>query len=272
MGDELANVLLGILANKLTWVLSAGGATFVLLPRLLWQLGGAREQAQVKLYASHREPVLTRAQALPVVGVGQVQALAAILPSLVRVYGWRWRQPIALRPADATIAAPDLTGNVIMLGGQSRNGATRKLLTELGHELGVQQRHGAPSVSGDCIRFRDGDGSWSDWLGGLEIDGTSKTVTEDYGLIMRVPNPWDQDESRRTCLVFAGVHTYGTFAAAQHFVRQWWKPMWWTRQGVIALVRVEVRDQHVTATERIFFRRVKLGKPSSAAMSTRART
>jgi hypothetical protein len=252
------DVALGVAANAITALIGAAG--FVFLPRALWRLGGAQRLGELHVYASYRPPELTRGADLPVMGVGQVQALAALMPSLVRSYGWRWRGAPSVSAARPGIEARELQGNIILLGGQSRNEATRKLLREC--DIGVEQEHREATESGDVIRVRDQAGQWSTWLGGLNVEPTAVSITRDYGLIVRVPNPWDRDSKGRACLVFAGAHTWGTGAAAAFFVRQWWKPKWWARRGFVALIEVEVRDGLVVDSTCVFFRPIS-SRPSS---------
>lgn len=162
--------------------------------RGLWQFAATQKLREVKLYASHREPERTRAQDLPVIGIGQVHAIAAVAPSLDRAYGLFQHDFLAMRPASFDIDAADLTGNVIIMGGQSRNGATRKLLAEV--ELGIEQTNGTPGISGDRFRVRRANGSWSRWLGGIPVDGEVHEIKEDYGFIVRIANPWDGKQRR----------------------------------------------------------------------------
>jgi hypothetical protein len=140
------------------------------------------------------------------------------------------------------------------LGGSSRNAVTRRFLEKRIDILGVRQEHGNPRVSGDRLIVRNSNGGW-EAFGGLPLDGTIREVAEDFALIVRMPNPWDES-GRKQCVLFAGVHTYGTAAAARYFVRQWWKPVWWGRAGIMAVLRVEVEDGHVIGSRLIRFRRL----------------
>lgn len=237
-------------------VATIGLLSVLVLSRKLWRLSGARRSDALKIFVSHREPEKTRAYPLPVTGVGQLLAVAAMTPSLVRTYGWRWREPFTVRPGTESMRAPDLGGNLILLGGVSRNKVTEKLLAKCGEEIGIGQRYGHPHLYGDRIFWRRDDGSW-EGIGGTPrpADNGPGEVTTDYAMILRMPNPWDGDR-RRQCVVFAGVHTFATGEAARYFVRQWWKPKWWRRAGVAAVIRVEVVDGHAIHSQRIRFRRL----------------
>jgi hypothetical protein len=100
------------------FVATAGLLSVLVLSRRLWRLKGARHVAALKIFVSHREPEKTRAYPLPVTGVGQLLAVAAMTPSLVRTYGWRWREPLTIRPGVEETPVDDLRGNVILLRGR----------------------------------------------------------------------------------------------------------------------------------------------------------
>ncbi len=222
--------------------------------RLLWQISHPHRNGALTIYTSVREPEPTRTYRLPVVGLGQVYALSAIVPSLVRAYRRRTSDLMRIIPADTSIRGSDLEGNLILLGGASRNDATRRLLERCEPVLGVRQRHGDSKTGGDRLFLRQSDGSW-EVVGGMPIDGTLRHPSEDYALVVRIRNPWDVNEHAR-CLVFCGVHTYGTAAAARYFVRQWWKPWWWSRRGVLAIIRVELDEGYIIKMEKVAFRRL----------------
>jgi hypothetical protein len=222
------------------------------IPRQLWRLRGAHRLERLKIFVSARNPELTRTYALPVVGLGQLQAIAAIAASLVRAYGWRWRDPLPVRAGDDTVTASDLAGNIVALGGASKNAVTRRLLKRRGDALGLRQEHRDSELAGDRIFLRRRDGSWRPY-GGMAVTDGVQDVAEDYAVIVRLPNPWVESRGRQ-CLVFAGVYTFGTGAAARYFVRQWWKPMWWWPPGVVAVLRLEIEDGQVIQIERVAFR------------------
>jgi hypothetical protein len=225
------------------------------MPRRLWRLHGVRRPEDVKLLVSQRVPERMRSHALPVVGMGQLQAVGALAPSLVRSYGWRWRGPLSIRPGLPKLEARDLAENLILVGGASHNDVTRRFLEKSVDILGVEQRIN-PHVSGDCLSVRDVNGDWKSFEG-RPLDGTIGEITETFALIARMPNPWDE-RGRTQCVLLAGVHTYGTGAAASYFVRQWWKPAWRGRSGVRAILHVTVEDGHPVRSRVIDFQRLPL--------------
>jgi len=253
--DGLVDVGLGRIADALVGAAIVLVSVFV-VPRQLWRLHGAQRSSPPRIVVSYRKPEETSAYPLPVTGKGQLDAVGALAPSLVRAYGWRWRQPLTIVPGAEGTEPRDLGGNLILLGGPMRNEATRMLFARCGERLGVRQEPYDEEVYGDRLLIRDDDGGWQTFGGTPRArDGTRGKVTEDYGLVVRMPNPWD-DDRRKQCLVFSGVHTYGTGAAAAYFVKQWRKPAWWARHGVLALVRVEVDSDHVVEIEELLFRRL----------------
>jgi hypothetical protein len=216
---------------------------------------GVRRATDLAVYISfRRRPEETSVHRVPVVGLGQIGALACVIPSITRAYLRHNKDLPRILAAPPTLAMSQLLGNVVMIGGQSSNEATRRLLEHYEAILGVRQRHGDPQVSGDRFFFRSADGSWEP-IGGVPIDGTLHEIVEDYGLIVRVPNPWDPDRKTK-CLLFCGVMTYGTAAAAQYFVQQRWKPTWWTTRGLLILVRAKIYDGHIAGIDRVLCRRL----------------
>jgi hypothetical protein len=256
VGFDLADFVLEQVLGVLLGVMATLVSVFV-IPRQLWRLHDAHQPRALKIVASFREPEKTPAYRLPVTGVGQLRAVGALAPSLVRSYGWRWKESVAIVSGSGPMGVPQLAGNLILLGGTSRNEVTRRLLEKHGDRIGIRQEFGDTELYGDRLFFREDGGSWRAFGGTpapLDGDGSGQ-ITEDYALILRMPNPWDSG-GRAQCVVFSGVHTFGTAAAATHFVRQWWKPRWWRRAGVAALIRVEVEDGHVIGTKEIEFRRL----------------
>jgi hypothetical protein len=252
------NVILSIATNIAADALLAlfvYTATF-LPQRLLWRMHDVKRARDVSIYISfRRHQEETRVHRVPVVGLGQVGALACVLPSLTRAYWRRSHDVPRILPAQPSLLVSHLTGNIVMIGGQSSNEATRRLLERCEPVLGVRQQHGDSRVSGDRLFFRATDGSWAA-IGGVPVDGTLHHIEEDYGLIVRIPNPWDPDRKSQ-CVLLCGVMTYGTAAAAQYFVKQKWKPTWWSRRGIMALVRAEIDDGHIVNIQRLHFRRLK---------------
>lgn len=257
--DDAAGELLAIVVVTLVGYLGSW------LPgRRLWRLGHPqRDRLQIRIYVSVRTPEDTGHYLLPVVGLGQVLAIGAIAPSLARGYRRLGSRLPSIVPA-TDVSARDLTGNVLLLGGASHNSATRRLLERCEPSLGIRQIYGDANIAGDRLFIRQADQSWRA-LGGKPRDTGVGPITDDYALIIRTRNPWDNDRAS-TCVLFAGVHTYGTAAAAQYFAQQWWKPRWWFKREILMVIKVAVEDDHIIRIEPLEnIRRLPwgIGVPSS---------
>jgi hypothetical protein len=202
---------------------------------------------------SHRGSEPTKSYDLPLTGAGQVLALGAVAPSIARSYGWRWRwrESFTIVAAEKAPEHLPLGGNLIVLGGEWRNSVTKEIVDCLGSSIGVWQGHlDQPNRFGDILIVRQHDGEDKDFGGTPENSGGSRQLEKDFGLILRMPNPYDENR-RNQCLIFAGVHTYGTAGAAMHFAKRRWDPRWWNwwRAGIVAVVEVEIRHGRVVHTK-----------------------
>jgi hypothetical protein len=235
----------------------SGVVLFVFSPRRLWRFPHAGDRGELKLLVSQRSPEATRSYDLPVTGMGQLRAILAIAPSLVQAYGRRWRESLTVEAAEEPINPSHLRGNLISLGGVSRNAVTEELLDEYGEAAGVRQVASESAIRGDLLEVRGKDGEWR-VLGGTKAreHGGPGKVDVDYGLILSVPNPWD-GEARR-CVVFAGVHTYGTEAAAAYFARHSRDPRWLFGYGLVGVVKVKVKNGFIVpgSFEKEHFERI----------------
>jgi hypothetical protein len=155
LGDAAAVEVIDVIAFVLFVLLLA-----VLPPRRLWRLHRARTPEAVKFILSGREPEPTIAYDLPVTGVGQVLALGALTPSLVRSYGLRWKGSLTILPGRRKPDSLHLRGNLIVLGGQHGNEVTAEILDRHGAAIGVEQRYVKdPGEFGDILRVGQRDGS-----------------------------------------------------------------------------------------------------------------
>jgi hypothetical protein len=106
------------------------------------------------------------------------------------------------------IERDDLTGHVILLGGVIWNEITGRL-SEMA-ELPVRQVTGPELDSGD-IFVADIDGEerqfWPQWT-----DETKAVLTEDVGMLARVPNPLN---ANRTLTICNGIHSRGVYGAVR---------------------------------------------------------
>jgi hypothetical protein len=245
--DLLFSVLTDIASAGLLAVL--GWLTLLGARRRLWRIGGDGDSRRLVVCVSERLPESTRSYDLRLVGYGQVQALAALVPSLSRSHRRLVTPLVRVRMAGREISIIDLESNVVMLGGASRNTVTRNFLDHVRDDLGVDQRHADREFVGDRLLIRQNDGSWRA-VGGRPVDEANRDIQEDYGLVVRRRNPWDPSRDG-TCVLMAGVYTFGTAAAARYFADQAWNPRWWLRRDRVALLRVTVERGEVIGIELI---------------------
>lgn len=137
----------------------------------------------------------------PATGIGQVQALALIFPSLSSAY--RDVQVKNILLSDEQMQSR-IENDLIILGGPKNNQITRKLLDKLRDLQYLDQ------IENDIIwRAQPNPKRFTPTV----INGI---VTRDYGIIVRMENPFSPDNN--TVCLFSGGHTYGTVAAAKYFV------------------------------------------------------
>ena len=102
----------------------------------------------------------------------------------------------------------DLTGHLILLGGVVWNEITGRL-SEMAN-LPVRQVKDPPLESGE-IFVANADGKerqfWPKWT-----DENKKVLTEDVGLLARVPNPLN---ANRTLTICNGIHSRGVYGAVR---------------------------------------------------------
>ena len=122
--------------------------------------------------------------------------------------------------------------DLILLGGSKNNKITRRLINKFRTSSIVDQTATAIywMQSQDQKKFtpkiRD------------------KDVISDYGLIVRMKNPFTSYNS--TICLFSGEHTYGTIAAAKYFTENLYKEARWKDVGrnIVAIVSCDVVDGH----------------------------
>jgi len=215
-----------------TWLV--GRATRILPHRRLWHLG---KPDDVVICVAASGTVHTGEYLRPATGIGQVRALALILPSLSRAYN-------EIDVTRITLASETMRESreedLICLGGTKNNRITRQVLDKLGSDIPVSMT--------DTVIHWDG----VDYQGEVEGD----TVTRDYGLIVQTPNPF---APQRQLVILAGSHTYGTIAAARHFVEEFSRLPLWRLNNFVALVVADVQDDHVCPPDQVRFQRLRRG-------------
>lgn len=133
-------------------------------------------------------------------GIGQVNALSEIMPSIMEGYGHNKKISTRL---SADMSVKDLESELILVGGAKNNAYTQRVMDEFFEQSGAR---------------------YTDDLNTLEVDGEAIVstsadgqITKDYGMILRLPNPYTGN--RTSITIIAGLHTYGTGAAAKYLVR-----------------------------------------------------
>ncbi len=229
----MADILLGLAVN-LIWV--ALGTIGVLTVRLLVEVSPTRRLWRLRdprtlvICASTSIRTDTGEYYRPATGIGQVRALAITTHSLHR--GYRNLDTRNILLSDDQIHGR-IENDIILLGGPKNNTFTRRLLDKLKSQPVADQ-------SGSVI-------SWLRPPNQREfVPATSdRLVTTDYGLIVRVRNPFSTSDT--TACLFSGGHTYGTIAAARYFAETLFQRARFARgvaRNYAAIVRCDVVDGH----------------------------
>lgn len=206
--------------------------------RALWKLS---DPARLTVCVAESAAIDTGKYIRKTTGIGQVRALAVIVPSLTRAYGRIDTHHIQLA---GEALGPRAEGNLICLGGAKNNARTRDVLAAL-----AEAGFAVPTMDGSTICWPGGEGCVS-----YEAQAEQGTVLRDYGLVIRAPNPFGTDS---TVIVLAGASTYGAVAAARYFVEQ----CKFRRGWFAAVVSSQVRDDHVCPPEIV--RLERLARPAA---------
>jgi hypothetical protein len=197
--------------------------------RRMWRI---TDPSQVVISVAHSAMSNTGKYRRPATGIGQVQALALLMPSLRHAYSDLKIRNIHLS-SDPLFERRE--NDLICLGSPKNNLVTADVLTHLGAGCPV-------SMEGSSITWTDRAGSCSTYEGVVK-DG--KVIT-DVGLIVRAINPF---KPSRTVIILAGSHTYGTTAAARYFCEELQSPFRRRPRAFAALVKAEVRDGYPSSPE-----------------------
>lgn len=178
----------------------------------------------------------------PSTGIGQVRALALATGSLNKAYSKKLdirNIILSVEPLQERIE-----NDMLILGGPKNNKVAAKFLDLL------QDEQPALHVDNTIIwRVNHSQGRWLT-KGAVEYEGqtVNRRVEIDYGLIMRTQSPFTS--RKRTAILFAGSHTYGTVAAAKFFTEDVHKHLHkLTRDGrknFAVLISTQVVDGHPT--------------------------
>ena len=169
--------------------------------RRLW---GRRQPDNLTVVVADSGVIDTGAYQRKVTGIGQARAVGLLMPSLTRAYP----NP----PTDAVMLSSECSphhreGDIVLLGGPKGNVLTARLFERMRNELPVIVQ---TKVDEEILWMVDDP---------LVLPGDSQPPTstggKDFGVILRMRNCFDETG---TMTLFAGVHTYGTLAAARYFI------------------------------------------------------
>ena len=171
-------------------------------------------------------------------GLGQVKALATIVPSILKGFGTK-RNPQVVLSDD--VRSDVLRSNLILLGGAKNNEYARRIFDEYSSDTGF-------NYVGDLNTVI---------LDGESITGTTRDdkVVRDWAIIMRVPNPYS--EGRTDVTLIAGIHTHGVEGAARYFVKHLvgWRSIF--RKHFICVVELEVVESETVRPRLYKMKRIK---------------
>jgi hypothetical protein len=210
---SLLFLLAGVVLTRLRQVLPG---------RRLWRVS---DPSRVVISVAHSASSFTGEYERPATGIGQVRALALLMPSLRRTYS-------DLRVRNIYLSSEPLQerleNDLICLGSPKTNGVTAYVMAELGGACPA-------AFDGSQIAWEEGAGP-AETFDGVIVDGK---VTSDVGLVVRAQNPF---RPGRTAIVLAGSHTYGTIAAARFFCEQLNAPFKRWPRFFAAVVEAQVHD------------------------------
>jgi hypothetical protein len=105
----------------------------------------------------------------------------------------------------------DLQNHIVLLGGVGWNRTMRRILSDLEQKLPIEQVDDPRVPDGEVFRVRkDDQGDGQLYLPVTEVIGGETELTEDVGLIARLPNPFNFS---RTMTICNGVHSKGVLGA-----------------------------------------------------------
>lgn len=223
------NILISILSSFIWFLL---GTLFLYLSRLLIVIRPTKRLWNIKspknliICAATSTKTDTGEYQRPATGIGQLRALAYCVESLSKVYDLKIQN--ILLSVDQI--QKQIENDIILLGGPKNNEITKLLLNKIAPMKLVDQK-------GAIIKWLVDDTQLA-----YQGQTSSNVVIKDYGLIVRMKNPFDTQRKATMCL-FSGSHTYGTIAAAKYFSYHYIKKMkFYNRryENIIIIVECDV--------------------------------
>lgn len=109
------------------------------------------------------------------------------------------------------IQRTDLQNHIVLLGGIAWNKTMRRILFDLEKKLPIEQVEHSQVLEGEVFRVKkDDDREEQTYLPAIEVDGEESELTEDVGLLARLPNSFNFS---RTMTICNGVHSKGVLGA-----------------------------------------------------------
>jgi hypothetical protein len=118
------------------------------------------------------------------------------------------RQVLHRIPSD--VRKSDLQGHLVILGGIGWNPTLRRIQSALIKRLPIEQVEDPSLPTGEVFRVRKGSAGEEQTYFPRTDEFDEQQLTEDIGLIARLPNPYN---SRRTLTICNGVHSTGVLGA-----------------------------------------------------------
>lgn len=231
----LASLLINLLASLIWFILGLAayhmGRLIVSVQpvKKLWNLGNNKN---LIICVAASAQIDTGKYLRPTTGIGQVRAIGYIIESLSAAYDVKIENIFLSTDQVQRQIEKDL----IVLGGPKNNEIARLFLDKFS-EMGIVQQNE----------------NRIHWLHGEQktYEGTTQNgvVVKDYGLIIRVANPFSSLKKTSFSL-FTGCHTFGTIAAAKYFTENYIreiKPWHKIRNNVVMLVECDVVNEYPTA-------------------------
>jgi len=192
--SDLVWVLLGILlAAMLKYYLQTNPS------KILWGFSNPRKLI-ICVAASTRTD--TGEYHRPATGIGQLRAVAQIVPKLYKAYKHIHIENVVL---SCDQIQSSIENDCILIGGPKNNELTAKFLDRI-KSLNIVEQD-------DKQIYWFSEGEKTTYHGTID----NKTVTTDYGIGIRMRNPFSSKGTR--IVLFSGGHTYGSIAAAIYFTQ-----------------------------------------------------
>lgn len=204
--------------------------------KLLWKFTPSKP-AVICLATSTK--IKTEKYIKPATGLGQVQALVHILPSIIGGYGQKHNTKIG--PSE-NITECDLRENLVLLGGAKNNRYTHRVISDFFEITG--------------FKFTEKFNAIETPYGILRDEHKNNIISKDYAVIMRVPN--DYSGRATSITILAGLHTYGVEAAASFYVNNMNGIKSIYRKNFITILELEIANFTSVRPKIIFQRKLKI--------------